>query len=109
MQILKRKYRDNISLYDFKDKMLNRTNAMFTWDGLPDTIPAWILELYLQTYGNVKLVGLPSHMTDTITDLMSDDDAVSEINAGHCGLKPTSYVSKKYNRQCYGADFYNIE
>ena len=62
------------------------------------------------TYGeNVKLVDLPSHMTDTITDLMADDDAVSEINAGHCGLKPTSYTSKKYNRQCYGADFYNIE
>ena len=63
MQTLKRKYRDNISLYDFKNKkqnvidmvdyMLNRTNAMFTWEGLPDTIPAWILELYLQTNGNV--------------------------------------------------------
>ena len=63
MQTLKRKYRDNIYLYDFKDKkqnvidmvdyMLNRTNAMFTWEGLPDTIPAWILELYLQTNGNV--------------------------------------------------------
>lgn len=31
--------------------MLNRTNQMFEWKGLPDTIPAEILELYLQING----------------------------------------------------------
>lgn len=50
------------SAYDFADKerargqyiayMLNRTQSMFKWEGLPDTIPARILELYLQTNGN---------------------------------------------------------
>lgn len=49
--------------YDFRDKdnniqqhisyMLNRTQSMFEWDGLPDSIPQRILELYLQTNGNV--------------------------------------------------------
>ena len=48
--------------FDFKDKdrarsnyiryMLNRTQSMFKWEGLPETIPARILELYLQTNGN---------------------------------------------------------
>lgn len=48
--------------YDFADKsrvrshyiryMLNRTQSMFKWSGLPDTIPARILELYLQCNGN---------------------------------------------------------
>lgn len=33
--------------------MLNRTQAMFKWSGLPDSIPARILELYLQINGNV--------------------------------------------------------
>lgn len=32
--------------------MLNRTQVMFHWDGLPDTIPVRSLELYLQTNGN---------------------------------------------------------
>lgn len=32
--------------------MFNRTQSMFTWDGLPETIPARILELYLQINGN---------------------------------------------------------
>ena len=49
--------------YDFCDKktsinnhiayMLNRTQSMFRYDGLPDSIPERILELYLQTNGHV--------------------------------------------------------
>ena len=50
-------------IYDFTDKkkcvntyvkyMINRTQSMFKWNGLPDSIPERILELYLQTNGNV--------------------------------------------------------
>lgn len=50
-------------MYDFADKercvtqhikyMLNRTQSMFAWKNLPDTIPERSLELYLQTNGNV--------------------------------------------------------
>lgn len=49
-------------LYPFEDKsyssrqfisyMLVRTQSMFKWQGLPDTIPERSLELYLQTNGN---------------------------------------------------------
>lgn len=49
--------------YDFKNKdrnidnmlqyMLRRSTQMFTYTGLPKTIPKFILELYLQTNGNV--------------------------------------------------------
>ena len=49
--------------YDFQNKengvtqhilyMLNRTQSMFKWENLPDTIPQRILELYLQVNGNV--------------------------------------------------------
>lgn len=50
-------------LYDFADKekcvgqniayMLNRTQSMFKWSGLPDSIPERSLELFLQVNGNV--------------------------------------------------------
>lgn len=33
--------------------MLNRTNGMFKYKNLPDTIPSRIMELYLQTNGNL--------------------------------------------------------
>ncbi len=49
-------------LYDFRDKpnarnlhlmyMFNRTQSMFRYSGLPDTIPQRILELYLQFNGH---------------------------------------------------------
>ena len=49
--------------FDFADKsscihqhisyMLVRTQSMFRWDGLPETIPERSLELFLQTNGNV--------------------------------------------------------
>ncbi len=50
-------------LFDFKDKsdsafrhclyMLNRTQSMFKWEGLPESIPQRMVELYLQINGNV--------------------------------------------------------
>lgn len=56
-----RKYIEKCGLYDFKDKknsisdmicyMLNRTQSMFKWHNLPDTIPERMLEQYLQIYG----------------------------------------------------------
>lgn len=35
--------------------MLTRTNEMFEWDGLPDTIPSYMLERYLQCFGAVTI------------------------------------------------------
>jgi len=34
------------------DYMINRTQSMFEWDGLPDSIPQRVLELYLQLRGH---------------------------------------------------------
>lgn len=36
--------------------MLDRTNSMFEYRNLPDTIPAYILELYLQIFGSCAFV-----------------------------------------------------
>ena len=54
-----------LNLYDVTDKenvsfdyvlyMLNRTQSMFRWSGLPDTIPARMIELYLQINGNLAI------------------------------------------------------
>lgn len=56
-----RKYLRQNDLFDFANKgdnitqmmlyMFNRTQSMFTWDGLPDTIPCNMLEQYLQING----------------------------------------------------------
>lgn len=41
------------SIFNYVMTMLNRTNQMFEYDGLPDTIPAEKLEMYLQGNGHV--------------------------------------------------------
>lgn len=43
----------NKSVRQYIANMLNRTNEMFEWDGLPDTIPQYMLEMYLQLNGQV--------------------------------------------------------
>lgn len=41
------------SIYNYVMLMFDRTNQMFEYSGLPDTIPAYMLELYLQINGHV--------------------------------------------------------
>lgn len=54
------------SIYNYIRYMFDRTNQMFEYDGLPETIPDYMLELYLQLNGQVcvtkvkdKLYALP--------------------------------------------------
>ena len=41
------------SIYNYVLMMFDRTNQMFEYKGLPDTIPAHMLELYLQINGHI--------------------------------------------------------
>lgn len=40
---------------DYIDYMLDRTLNIFEWSGFPDTVPAYIVERYLQTLGYIAL------------------------------------------------------
>ena len=61
-----------ISPFPFKDKktnikmyvayMLSRTQSMFEYTGLPESIPQRILELYLQTNGNVCITHIDGNL-----------------------------------------------
>ena len=44
------------SLKQYVAYMLDRTNSMFEYEGLPDTIPAYMLELYLQIFGYAAFI-----------------------------------------------------
>lgn len=43
-------------IHTYVTYMLDKTNQMFTYDGLPETIPQEFLELFLQVYGGVGIV-----------------------------------------------------
>ena len=75
------------NLYNFSDKgkcidnhvayMLARTQSMFTYSGLPDTLNPRIIELYLQVNGNL-----------CITEI--NDEIIR--NSGHAELNPGLYA-----------------
>lgn len=93
------------SLYDFKNKsanidcsilyMLNRTQAMFTYNNLPDTIPGRMLETYLQTNGNVCIAFVSEN--ELKTNPNKPDPGLYAFTGGMGGFpdayyQPTTYI-----------------
>lgn len=73
------------SIYNFKDKeecvknyvmyMLARTQSMFKYNGLPDTIPQRSLELYLQTVGHCGIIDYKGNLYAVTGGLGGEPDA----------------------------------
>ena len=81
------KYYDGILIepYNFSDKktsvnnyikyMLARTQSMFKYDNLPDTIPQRMLELYLQSKGNCVITNVNGELYALVGGLGGEPDA----------------------------------
>lgn len=50
------------SIYNYVMLMFDRTNQMFEYSGLPDTIPEYMLELYLQLNGHVCITEVEGNL-----------------------------------------------
>ena len=81
--------------------MLNRTQEMFKWNNLPDTIPQKELELILQTKGNVtiakvdnKLYALWGNLGGELNEYYFPCDSIVQCR------KHRSNYRKKQNRHC---------
>lgn len=55
------------------------------------------------------LVDVPSHMIDTVNDVLADQTAIDDIKAGKVGFKIYSYTSQTYNRECLNVEFVDVE
>ena len=56
------------------------------------------------------LIDCPNHMTDTIRDIMNDDEAVKQINAGKLAVKAYKYDTKNAaSGFAYGLEFIDID
>lgn len=54
-------------------------------------------------------VNLPKHLNNVIKEICSDEELVSDINAGKVGFKIYEYISKKYNVKAYSIRWVDIE
>lgn len=57
---------------------------------------------------DVCFVNVPSHMAETVKEILADENAVAEINNGKVGFKIYLYHSDKYHRDCFGINFVDM-
>lgn len=54
------------------------------------------------------LLDLPSHMTETVNDILNDEESIDLIKKGVVGLKAHEYTDTKYHKQCVGFDWCDL-
>lgn len=54
------------------------------------------------------LLNLPTHMKDSISEMLKNEDCVKAIKKGECGLSFREYMTK-YNKNAFACDFTNID
>ncbi len=72
---LRTKAKNGLRYNTYFDLLLNTLLEMFTYTGLPDTIPQRFLELYLHTYGKVFIAEINGDILATGGTLSGDIDA----------------------------------
>lgn len=54
------------------------------------------------------LLDLPSHMTDTVKDILKDSESIDLIKKGLVGVKAHEYVDMKYHKNCVGFEWVDL-
>ena len=53
----------------------------------------------------VIIVNLPSHLLETVKEMINDDECVAAINNNEVKFKIYSYKDKTFNKTCYGVEW----
>ena len=88
-------------LYELKDDQVYQVYGVKVFTTKYGDSPAAILK---DCY-----VNLPKHMADDVYEILVDDDDVDAMKGGKGGLKKRSYNSGKYDRDCIGIEWVDIE
>ena len=55
-----------------------------------------------------KLLDLPSYMTDTVKEILSDAESINLIKKGMVGVKAHEYIDTKHHKDCVGFDWCDL-
>lgn len=54
------------------------------------------------------MLNMPAHMTEEVEKILTDSSDIKDIKAGKVGIKLRPYHQKKFNRDCFGQEFVDI-
>lgn len=54
-------------------------------------------------------INLPSHLTDTVSEILKDEEAIESINNGKVAIQVYKYYSTTYKKECYSIRFLDVE
>ena len=84
------------SVKQYVNYMLDRTNQMFEYDGLPDTIPAYVLELYLQIFGYAAFVKIEDSLDVEAPQVIKTPPGIYIFFGGVGGARDIYYRPKLF-------------
>lgn len=88
-------------LYAQDSKQTIKIDGLYINKGKLETQPVFI------SADRKQLINIPSHLTDTAREILSDDEAVNAIKDGKVGFTIYEY-SNKQGKKCYSIKFADL-
>lgn len=54
------------------------------------------------------MLNMPAHMTEEVEKILADSTDIMDIKSGKVGIRLRPYHQKKFNRDCFGQEFVDI-
>ena len=54
------------------------------------------------------MLNMSAHMTEEVEKILADSEDIKDIKSGKVGIKLRPYHQKKFNRDCFGQEFVDI-
>lgn len=84
------------SVRQYVNYMLDRTNLMFEYEGLPNTIPAYVLEQYLQIFGYAAFVRIDEGQSVEVPQKIKTPPGVYIFFGGIGGMRDIYFRPKLF-------------
>ena len=82
-----------------------RLDALFiNRKGMYDDAPVAVVTINNDQF----MLNMPAHMTEEVEKILADSTDIKDIKSGKVGIKLRPYHQKKFNRDCFGQEFVDI-
>ena len=90
---------------EYGKEAVYRLDALFiNRKGMYDDAPVAVVAINNYRF----MLNMSAHMTEEVEKILEDSADIKDIKAGKVGIKLRPYHQKKFNRDCFGQEFVDI-